>query len=1251
MSWLNNLAKGVRDIFDANTKEDQRKRLAAGQPRYYQQQQQAIQNYNVAKASGKPTTYTPPRDLGSFVNQSVFKPISENFQAVTKMPNDVYNSPVGRGVRATVNLTPLAVGNLLHNDYVSNAARNSIASNLSQIKPGLDKGAGQYVESAKTGMIFGETTGPLKGNRPGMVEPTPLRPKVSPVETPKVTEVPPMIKKTSLPEPKPGDALYISPAEKATMRTTETTPKYSGGPLPVAKPQAKASAPPGVGTIPLEQLGKRITVEPRDVTGKVMKDPAVKSVFDNLSIAERNARSEQGLTAAAIERAAKVNKINTADLNVWERYQRGTPQTPAETNFFNAIKKETDRIFQTQRKVDPSIPYRQNYLPGEYAGGPQAFENAIKQLQTKTKSAERKTFNTYGEAQQFGLQPKYKTIQETLASNAGQAERAMYRKRAVEAGLQDGIFDTKPANRNWKQVDGLYTPQGDPIFASSTVADRINGATQIPTETVGKVLQKAATASSALQQTALTGGVPNSWFNAFGLSQGNLQVAGYLRPSAFRDMYYGSTKGLTQERFTRPTSVAKGLTTPEFVRAVEGKGGNIGQISSDASTMSQGLGRRVANKASGEQATFQQLVPNFNLSIAEATYKKYVKKVGHEEALKIAADTVNRTQGFTDVMAKGRSVNTQNATTTVAFAPRYREAVYNQLSNALKAWKPSNFKDPSFRYSRRFIPGLVATAAVYDAANVHLNGHHMWENRNGQELSLQIPIGPKDEKGNQPVVNIPLFPSTLTIPRAVVNSVIASVRVAKGEGDIGDVAKEAGKVLSTPLQVGNQILTNRDYFDRPIYNDKETAALQGVEPDNIAEIVGKEGIYAAKQLLPGWGRAALDKVGVGRDEPASWGQTLAQATEAPVRFGKQLNPNTEAYFNDRDQIYKSLNANDRAVWDSIHPPVQKNVNGDYITDKSVWSGSARAANYLNNDAVLKAENEMARRAKARGQKVDPLFGDLKGQQQQIALVIDTLPPKDPNKTVLKQQNPWYDQYYKTRQAFFDSLPPGDPNKPESPIAFPEPDTKTANLQDAYYQIKDPKMKRDFLDRNPEVTEQMAKEEQYSRAVRAAKNLPQYDQFPQASPKVQKLIDTYSALPKGEANGKSRIRSAWIKAHPNEWQQMTDQFSKQAQYNLQRDASLASFEGVDMTDKGIKAIKDLAKSLGMSDSSGGFGGYKRRGGGGGAGSGTKGLEFDGIISGVSKLNKKVSSAKVGKASLSNKVAKPKLKKLTVKRNKS
>lgn len=1308
---LRNIRKKIVDVFDANTVQDQQKRLAAGQPRMYQQQQaqQMEKYYNTGAVSRPVAPVTPVKQdnggvLHDITHNTITDTIGDSLKEAATIPGSMYNSVAGRAVRAGVNITPLAVGNLTSNQTVADRARKSIQSNLKAIPGELDKGGQALVEAGKSGMLMGETVG-AGGLKPGPGEiPKPKitasdaasgltgsKPKVTAKKVtatdkaiqkrlnerpgnlkqieqsktnmtdaqrlklaegdtgqaglqmdPKAREA--LLKKTQaeakaaakpqvrlknseLPKDNP---LYMSPKQEAALNANVAeSAKYKGDPLPINKPNVKAKgAPEGVGTIPLEQLGPPKIADARTVEGKVMKDPTVKKVFDNLSKADRISRTEQGLTATAIEQAAKKHGIDTADLNVWDRLQTGKPKNVAERRFFKDVKAETDRIFKLQQQVDPSIVYRENYLPGKYAQqGTLAYDNAIQQLKSVTGSEQAKSFDTYRQAKDIGgLDPKYKTLQETLASNAGEAQKALFTKQAVDAGLADGVFDTKPLNRNWKQVEGMYTSDGSPVYASKGVADRINNAMQPPSDFVGKSIEKAAKVSGGMQQIALTGGVPNTSLNAFGISQEFFQGMGYGRPGVVTDMVHSFTKQATQERFNAPTSVAKGLSTPEFVRQAELKGANIGQITSDASTMNQGGIRRIANKASGEQATFQQLMPNIKLSILEDVYKKFVGEMGHDKALQTAADTVNKATGFVDEIGKGRSVNARNLKSATLFAPQYREAVIGQLSSAVEAWLPKNLNNPTFNYGRRFAAGLLTTAGIYDAINYKLNGHHMWDNRNGQELSLQIPTGEKDEKGNQPVINIPLFPSILTIPRAVVNGVIAGIR-----GDKKAVVKEASKVLATPIQVGGQILSNRDYFDRPIYNDAQTAADQGISPDNAAEVAGKVGVYAAKQLTPGPIRATLDKLGVGRDEPVSWGQFAAAAAEAPVRFGKQLNPATEAYFKDRDQIYGALNKNDKAAWDAIHPPIKKNSNGEYITDKTVWSGATRAANYLNSPNVLAAENEMAARAKARGETVDPLFGDLKGQQQLIALTIDTLPPKDPNKTILKEQNPWYDAYYQKRQAFFDSLPPGDPNKPKGPIAYPEPSGQVASLQDAYYQLTDSKARAQMMENNPELADQFAKEEQYARAVRAAKNLPQYDKYPQATPQVQKLIDEYSALPSKESGGKSRIRSAWIKSHPKEWALMSDQFSKQAQYNLQQDASLASFEGRDLTEKGIKAISSLARDLGMSTGGGYGGGYS----GGGGSSSSNPYQY-------------AVSLKAGKVSLKGKAAQPKKAKATAKR---
>jgi len=931
---------------------------------------------------------------------------------------------------------------------------------------------------------------------------------------------------------------------------------------------------------------------PLRVEGNPAKNPQVQEVLQGLSKARGKAGVEGSQVAGSISSKAKELGV-PVDQGFIDRFQAGK-LTGDEKLLGDHIKSLTDPLFKKQAQLDKSIQYRKNYVPQSYANTADEVASAIKKLQTSTGAAKRREFNTYAEAAQYGLTPKLQSIDQMIGTSAQKAEGALQNRDLIKKGIESGVLSTDP--NMGIQVVGLKAPGGAPVFAQKEVADTINGVLQKGTGTLAKTLNKTAEGAGLAQDVMLQGGIPGTNANFFVAGQAvkdttrNIGKAPFHPIQAIKqeanlvgDFFRGTDA--TVKRFTQDSFKANGADIPNstFVRDLANQGLYI-QPQTAMSGMTKGTVRKAWDSL-GNNPTFGRYMPNRLLSTAQEVYSQTVGDLGHDAAIKLAADTTKTFTGQVDTILKGRSNLANDISSVALFAPKYRESIVNSLTNVVKSVYPSKWDDPTFKPSRELLGGMAATLAGYEALNMKLNGHSMFENRQGQELSLQIPYGQKDEKGNQKVVNVPFMPGFMTIPRA-----IGSAAVAVKNGDVKGVVAQGSKALSAPLQIIGNVTGNKDYFDRPIYLDQKNADAEGVNPDSAGVASKKVAGYVAGQLSPAWVRGVIDKAS---GKPTV--QALATALEAPVRFGKQVNPDTLAYFKDRDAVYNSLDKNDRAVWDTIHPKL-KNVNGEYIVDKSVDSGLARASNYLDRPKVLAAENEMAQRAKARGQKVDPLF-DLPGDQQRIALRMDTLPPKDPNKTILRKQNPWYNDFTAQRSAFFDSLPPGDPNKPKGPISYPEASPQTQSLVDAYYQLQDPTQKRNMLTSNPDIADQFAKEEQYSRAVRAAKNLPQYDKYPEPPKDVQNLLDFYTSMPKGEgANGKSPTRSAWIKSHPNEWAKLTDQFSKQAQYSLQQDASLAQFEGQDLTEKGIKSIQSLAKSLGMSTGGGGYGNGGRSDGG-------------------------------------------------------
>jgi len=896
--------------------------------------------------------------------------------------------------------------------------------------------------------------------------------------------------------------------------------------------------------------------DPLTIEGKAMKDPAMKKMMHDISNNTTLSNVDAKVTAARVIEAAKANGVDTADKGFIDRYQTGKITDPNEMAVAKVIQEETDRIFKLQQSLDPNIEYRQNYLPQSYEQPLAVVQDATRKFSTKTGAGEARQFKTYAEAAQYGLAPKYNSVEEMLADSTRRVQASMANKEIVNSGIESGLFSTTPVDNTWKTIDG-FNHNGAPVYASAKAASVINNALQESTNMLSKTVKGLGKLNTTWQDVMLAGGAPYTPANFFVFGQMVKEMTAG-RFSVAKDFVYSFSDELTRKRFAENADLVRGL-------AAEGVPFNIKDPIKSESWLAGKWGDAI------NKPTFERFMPNQYLSVAEHAYEKFSKTMSKEEALSKAAKVTREYYGVVDQIAKGRSTDVQNAINAAFFAPKYRETILNSMFNTGKSIiDPRTWNDPTYYMNRRLAAGMAVTLVGAEMLQRKISGHGLLDNRNGQELSIEISMG-KDEKGNEKVINIPLLPGFLTLPRAAVAGISDAF-----SGDTKGAIGGASKVLATPLQVGGQVIGNADYFGRPIYTDQKTADQEGINPDSAPTMAKKIAGYVAGQAMPGYGRAIKDAV-TGK----SGLEVAAQAGELPLRFGKKLKPETAAYFKDRDQIYGSLNKNDKAVWDTIHPKL-KNVNGEYITDPTVYSSAARAVNYLNNENVLKAENEMAKRARDRGEKTDPLFS-LDDKKQRIALTIATLPPKDPQIKKLKKDNAWYSDYSKSRAAFFDSLPASDPNKPKGPIEYPEASGKVSSLIDAYNQLEDATMKRKMLDNNPEIADQFAKEEQYSRAVRAAKMLPQYDKYPEPTPEVQKLIDEYTALPKNEsANGKSKTRSSWIKAHPTEWAKMTEQFDKQATYNLEQDAQMAAFEGEDFTNKGITAIKSLAKSLESAD---------------------------------------------------------------------
>lgn len=958
-------------------------------------------------------------------------------------------------------------------------------------------------------------------------------------------------------------------------------------PLPKNKPKVGLTQSKGY-TPKAKQTGKQKTkaktkakepeIEPYVVKGRrVTKDPEIEQVLRGLSKSESVSSTEASLTSIKIESAARELGVKT-DRGFIDRYQAGKLKTPAEKKLGKIIRDITDEDFANQKKLTPDIKYTKRHIPQVYAEADDVVQQTVsKTLKTKTGADKQRKFKTYVEAEEAGLTAKYNSVEEILGTRVRETTKAVANVEVIKNGVAKGIFNVKGKG---DPIPGLKY-KGRQIYAEKRVADVIRGAMQREATGIGRAVNVTAKTAEVAQDVMLQGGLPTTNLNFFVAGQavkdltrnlgkfGKAPIQSTVQTKRLLSSLIRGKSG-TQKRFADPKTAA-------FVKELAKEGLTI-TPQSKVSTIGETWARKKWDTL-GNNPTFGRYMPNRMLDTAEEVYSQALKKkVPHKEAVKLAADTTKTYIGIVDTMAKGRSKLANDAMGTALFAPKYRESIMTALSNVVKSVYPTNWSNPKFAPSRELLAGMAISLAGYEALQRKLTGHSMLDNREGQELSLEIPYGDKDEKGNQKVINIPFMPGFTFVPRAVASGAVATVK-----GDVKGALGAAGKFGSGIVQSGSSLINNKDWKGDPIYIDDDTAALEGIAPDSNKQRTIKSGIFAGGQFSPAWIRGGIEYL---QGKPLE--RAIATALEAPIRFGTKLNPATQAYFDDYDEVYGKLDKNARAVWDTVRPK-SKNINGEYMIDqKSIDHGLARAANLLNSKDALEAENEMARRAKARGEKADPLY-DLDNSKQRIALRMDTLALGDPVRAKLRKDNDWLNDLADARSAYYDSLPPGDPNKPKGPITYPEPSAEVNSKKKAYYELEDSGMKRDFLKNNPDVVDQFAREEQYTRGVRALKDLPQYDKYPEADKETQNIIDFYMAMPQKESNGKSKVRSAWIKSHPKEWEKMSEHFDKLALYNLQQDMQMSAFEGEDPTEKGIKAIASLG---GGSGSGSGYSGYSK-----------------------------------------------------------
>lgn len=586
----------------------------------------------------------------------------------------------------------------------------------------------------------------------------------------------------------------------------------------------------------------------------------------------------------------------------------------------------------------------------------------------------------------------------------------------------------------------------------------------------------------------------------------------------------------------------------------------------------------------GEHTIFEKSMPAMHIQLVKAAVKDLEKRnipLDSPEAHALGT-RINEIMGFVNNEVRNLDPRQQRALSNVALAPQFTRAKWATVKGALTEGGLAG------KYARRAVIGnTLAVGGISAGLGAALNQ----KSDNWKDTALRALVHPsvstplKDGKGNTIELGLPstYISELLGLGTNLTRNNNRLGIEAKPGNILGNLANYGRSRLAVIPSTALKVATNTDYAGKPLYDPQASA---GVKTEQAATTVtggllpiGLQGLLqnnAVKSHLPGNVQDVLNANTPGtnpliKSVASSFG--LTPRTDKTVGKGLQ----TTQYFNARDDARNSLNANDKAAFDTINPASKNPVTQKYQTQPTVWDGQDKATLYLSHPNVLKATTTMNQKLAQQGQNVDPFFTQLNPKQQSIFLTYSTLNQQDPQKTAMVHDNPWITAFQSQRANFFSTLPASDPNKPKSPVAYPQASSAVSNLQNQYYKLSDPAQKAQFLNAHPEVANQFAAQDQYNRQIRAIKNLPQYDNYPTASPQIKQILDTFNSLPKNDGpKGGNATRNAWMQNHPAEAAAMNQYLTQTSLYNLQQSAQQAAFQNQGFDQKGLKAISGLGK---------------------------------------------------------------------------
>lgn len=671
----------------------------------------------------------------------------------------------------------------------------------------------------------------------------------------------------------------------------------------------------------------------------------------------------------------------TFDTLYTEAIRRGIPVHYRDQYVPQVWVERDEQLFKASENYLKDLGLSEEMIKDYMTGKIELPTEVVNRLKLNPMFEKTRVFPDYRTGMQYGLTPKYRNVPALVAFYRKELEYAVANRDFIDALAENGkIIITDMAPKGWKVIDTPFSPKL--YTAPPSLAKLLNGIFRDENNiSVGEHLFRGTAKFSRLaQEIMLSAGVPKTNINFFSIGQSIKSLATAVGHTATFNAKDAASEMRAAYAFLRANSDSASTKffqqNEQYLKLMAQNGIDIGRRFNTFENLYGNVSRStVWEKTFGRayeafdklfnEKTFGSFMPQMYTQIFKDTFNAQVASgVPNDEAAKFAAKVTENAFGITGEVGRGKT--TEDVLGSAFFAPRFREGLINIFWNMGKSLT-TEVRNPAFAKNRAFFIGMVLMFFMYDWLNEKLSGNHMWDNPPGRQFALRIPLD------NGDIIYIEFMPSVLAFARNM-----ATGAIALATGDTETAGQKFGSLLSMPLKTGAEVITNRDYFGRKIYDESDTV------PQKTLKIAKYVGLSVSHPYI----KELINQLG---DKKPLY-QSFVGALELPLKFSSMSKEQQNEFYRAIDE-QSMKKERERKAFMPIYEEIQKLSPEDAQRRVDALS-EAEYAIYKN----LKAADKRKQTAEGQARMTDTVKKVKKlidaGRRDEAQAIVDALSEED-----------------------------------------------------------------------------------------------------------------------------------------------------------------------------------------------------------------------------------------------------------------